>query len=362
MTNVSLYGADRHGFLTRSLANNQHKIKYHVNFQDYIDDVWADLKISCLCLEKKMLVPENELVEQIKIIDTLSQNSDFVFVETIELHAWSCLLLRDDYHPPKNNVYWLVPGIVPGHDDEVITWHFWLDHMQKLYQPLAGLLDKIDITATKPLWFDALLGRLSKPRQFIIDKIKKNNIGANVIQNIRKPRLTESDPDCPLIWEPGCEVLEGSTKPWYLYTNVNFYGQHMIFGQTLPLSIHEKTAYSVLSETGHSNSVIMLTEKSAKMMLAKRIFISFGSKGHLAYLRSIGFRTFDSVFDESYDQIDYDMDRWHAAWDTLIWLCQQDQQSIMNRAQEILQHNYKHMFLVDWHQSVIESIKRKLKI
>lgn len=366
LVKVSLYGEDAHGFIADALPADQFEINHHREFNSYISDFTSDLKISRLHLEKKMCVPENELVEQIKIIDTLSRCSDFVFVEAVELHEWSCLLLRDDYHPPKNNVFWLVPGIVSGHNETVITWHHWLNVMQQLYRPLAELLGKIDTTNKKPLWFDALLGRPSAPRQFIVNQIKRNNIDANVIKSIRNTQLSGAHQDSEIIWEPGCNVVipRDESEPWYsiLYANVEFHGQRMTFSQTLPLSVYTQTAYSVLSETGYSNSVIMLTEKSAKMMLASRIFVSFGSKGHLEHLRSIGFRTFNSVFDESYDLIDNDRDRWKSAWNTLTWLCQQDQQSISTQSQEILQHNYNHMLSTNWRQPVVESIKRKLKI
>ena len=61
------------------------------------------------------------------------------------------------------------------------------------------------------------------------------------------------------------------------------------------------TAISVVLETVVDDK-IHLTEKVLRPIACGHPFVLVAGPGSLAYLRSYGFRTFDSVFDESYDQ------------------------------------------------------------
>ena len=62
------------------------------------------------------------------------------------------------------------------------------------------------------------------------------------------------------------------------------------------------TAISVVLETVVDSDKIHLTEKILRPIACGHPFVLAAGPGSLAYLRSYGFKTFDSVFDESYDQ------------------------------------------------------------
>lgn len=360
--NISIIGNDINGCFREIFSDNQHSVHWHNNLDQFATTP-ANVKIFLIGLEKKMFLSESELQEQRDLIHTASECSDFVFVSTIELHQHSCHLLREDYCPPRDNVYWLVPGTVAGHEKHIIARHAWLQLMQYIYRPLLPMLDTIDVDTVKPLWFDALLGRRSLPRLFVTDQINQCQINSKVIHSIRseEPSTLMLDQNPDFVWEPGCKLLDRPDNVW-LYGEVEFHGQRMPFGHTLPLSVHQQTAYSVLSETEYSNQVIFLTEKTAKVMLCRRIFVSFGSRGYLKYLQSLGFRTFDSFMDESYDLIEDSQQRWQAAWAQLMWLCNQDQQCIIAQARDILLHNYHHMISTDWRKPMVNGIKQILNL
>lgn len=61
------------------------------------------------------------------------------------------------------------------------------------------------------------------------------------------------------------------------------------------------TWYSLVTETEISNHSIFLTEKTYKPILNLHPFMIWGSPFSLAYLRSIGYKTFPNMFDENYD-------------------------------------------------------------
>lgn len=62
------------------------------------------------------------------------------------------------------------------------------------------------------------------------------------------------------------------------------------------------TAISVVLETVVDGDKIHLTEKILRPIACGHPFVLVAGPGSLTYLKSYGFKTFDSVFDESYDQ------------------------------------------------------------
>lgn len=57
----------------------------------------------------------------------------------------------------------------------------------------------------------------------------------------------------------------------------------------------------VVAETWTLGKAFYPTEKTVRPMLLKKPFIAFGAKDYLAYLRQMGFRTFNDFWDEDYD-------------------------------------------------------------
>jgi hypothetical protein len=68
-----------------------------------------------------------------------------------------------------------------------------------------------------------------------------------------------------------------------------------------PDNIFQNTHYSIICETLGTGSDFFLSEKTVKAMFAKRVFVMFGPRHFLRRLHELGFQTFDSVLDESYD-------------------------------------------------------------
>jgi len=107
------------------------------------------------------------------------------------------------------------------------------------------------------------------------------------------------------------------------------------------------TALHLVAETVFDNSKIHITEKTFKPMVMKQPFIVFAGPGTLQYLKNYGFRTFDCVWDESYDQ-EQDHDLRLAKIINIIkdLSCRSDEafEEIIYRCKEIVNHNHKHFF------------------
>jgi hypothetical protein len=128
--------------------------------------------------------------------------------------------------------------------------------------------------------------------------------------------------------------------PWVDAINYPRYGSDQ--------DIHEPQfndcAFNLVSETNDNNHDVFITEKLWKPIIAQQIFVVHGNLGYLKKLREIGFRTFDSVFDESYDQEPNPDKR----IDKIVSLCQYlrtvDKSKIYRETESIRQHNYNKFF------------------
>jgi len=103
-------------------------------------------------------------------------------------------------------------------------------------------------------------------------------------------------------------------------------------------------AFNLVSETNNNNNDVFITEKLWKPIIAQQIFVVHGNLGYLKKLREIGFRTFDSVFDESYDQEPDSDKRIEKIVSLCRHLCTVDKSQIYRETVAIRQHNYNLFF------------------
>ena len=123
--------------------------------------------------------------------------------------------------------------------------------------------------------------------------------------------------------------------PWVDASNYPRYGSD----QDIYEPQFNDCAFNLVSETNDNNHDVFITEKLWKPIIAQQIFVVHGNFGYLKKLREMGFRTFDSVFDESYDQ-EPDPDK---RIEKLLSLCRYlrtvDKSNIYRETQSIRQHN-----------------------
>jgi hypothetical protein len=118
--------------------------------------------------------------------------------------------------------------------------------------------------------------------------------------------------------------------------------------QIIPIKVYNDTAYSVITETDFSNTLSFFTEKTSKAILGRRLFVAISGYKFLHNFRKLGFITFDSVIDESYDLILDDRERYAAAIEQVRWLCEQEQQEIYSKIKDIVEHNHRLLMSRDW--------------
>ena len=115
------------------------------------------------------------------------------------------------------------------------------------------------------------------------------------------------------------------------------------------LSLFDECAESLLylvTETVATGRRHHLTEKTFKPIAMGMPFIIVGTQGSLKYLRSYGFRTFEGIWDESYDSAEDDIRiaRVASLLRSLDELPAAAKQHLFDQAQEVIEHNWNHFY------------------
>ena len=105
--------------------------------------------------------------------------------------------------------------------------------------------------------------------------------------------------------------------------------------------------WHIVTETVFYYDKLHLTEKVFKPIVSKQPFMLLAAPGNLAYLKSYGFKTFDSIIDETYDTIQDNDRRTEAVVEQLHWYCNLtlgEKTDIIKQLEPIIQHNFDHFY------------------
>jgi hypothetical protein len=130
---------------------------------------------------------------------------------------------------------------------------------------------------------------------------------------------------------------------------INFAGETDHPMHSCWLSLFDQCAESLLylvTETVATGRRHHLTEKTFKPIALGMPFVIVGTKGSLEYLRSYGFRTFEGIWDESYDLEEDDMriKRIASLLRSLDELSLAGKQELFDQCQEVIEHNWNHFY------------------
>lgn len=112
----------------------------------------------------------------------------------------------------------------------------------------------------------------------------------------------------------------------------------------VPWEIWNRCYYSIIIETLGDGNCFLAAEKIGKCLLARRLFVHFGVDGWLANLHKLGFETFGSVLDESYDIVTNKIQRWKQAFEQVKILSKENPQHILEKVRPILDYNRSRLF------------------
>lgn len=192
--------------------------------------------------------------------------------------------------------------------------------------------------------FDVLLGMQKTHRDWLFYQIARHDLLPQCLVNYTTSRW--HDTILRTIYRSP-ELNDMDSHDWLpqgvFDSYASLHNRGSVLSQLVPWKVYTHSWYSVVAETEYI-SHCFISEKTAKCFLAGRIFVLFAGYGLLEHCRQLGFRTFDMVLDETYDEIQDPQQRWQAAFEQVIWLSKQKNHCrIHTQLQAVLAHNQSHI-------------------
>lgn len=129
------------------------------------------------------------------------------------------------------------------------------------------------------------------------------------------------------------------------YFPINCVPSH--YSADFELNDYEQTDIEVVLETLFDDSRLHLTEKSLRPIACGQPFILVSTVGSLKYLRTYGFKTYESIWNEDYDEIGDPIKRLNAIVDLMNNIANWDNKTRkfkLAQAQKIANYNKKYFF------------------
>jgi hypothetical protein len=118
------------------------------------------------------------------------------------------------------------------------------------------------------------------------------------------------------------------------------------------LEHYHRFAVEIVCETYTLGNTFFPTEKTIRPLMAAKPILVYGPRYYLARLRGLGFRTYNEIWDESYD-LYQGPERWNLmrkSMNRLLECGRSDQQAVLSRAHEIAVYNRQHLSKICNHQ------------
>lgn len=271
------------------------------------DSITGDAVITD-CFVEQVYSKDSEISKSI-IDRCASQNVPIMFYYPSECES----TMSSSYYPTRDYVAGRIPIylVKQGNRDvdgfthhNLDTYFAWTLTREFNQARLTYTSQRIE-SESKPYRFLFLNGTRRPIRERMFDILRERNLLDQSIHSFIDYRMPDSLPEDikPVIDWPQPNIHED-------FRFENFYPPHFW-----------STEFTLALETAPKE--IFITEKILKSCLVGHPFITLCGQGALAHLRSLGFQTFDPVIDESYDNIEFEMERVEAVAKEVERLCRQ---------------------------------------
>jgi hypothetical protein len=260
--------------------------------------------------------------------------TDIEFYDQTEIKTWI----------EKNNIKKFLLATSGQHSSSVI------DQSCVIYRPwwsfnLLNFNQYQDTARPNKTWlFDALLGARRFNRDFAILSLQKLNLldrsivtYRDIFQNnqFTHEHSREVNLKFPGLSVPWPYISKDFDPTWEVAKKLTY-----SISPLVPWKVYEQTWYSIVCETVCLGDTFFLSEKTTKPLFAKRLFLVYSCVNFLQKLKELGFKTFDSVIDESYDSEPDPILRFSMIEEQIQYLSQQDPQQVYEKIAPILEHNH----------------------
>jgi hypothetical protein len=217
----------------------------------------------------------------------------------------------------------------------------------------AQLQAALDYKEHRPYDFLFLNGRLRPHRKYLIDGLRNcglldralwSNLGSHVEMGFTSVLTTLHTEPIRLLPEQ-YEIPRAVPNLNREYTG---FAKHELFGNTWGDAIinhkcYTDTWFSLVTETIFDYPYSFRTEKIYKPIIMAHPFVAAANRGYLRDLRNAGFQTFDSIIDESYDQIDCPHTRIQRIIETVRYISRGGPEHFWHASRNICKYNQQHL-------------------
>jgi len=253
-------------------------------------------------------------------------------------------LTLEDISDPRIHLWF--PSIPLNPQQHSFMW--WFDAVNEIEQQVHFIDKLTSFDSKSPEYiFDALLGTLREHKTYILNQINKCGVHSKFILGSLRDNNWHRE-DYNNTWVRGNELDTSKHIPYKFIPE--------LMSCVLPYEIYNNSWYSLVCETLPYH--IFYTEKIAKPILAKRMFVLIGAKHIIKGLHSMGYKTFSDVIDESYDNIDDDEERWNEAWKQIEKLLSMNPLEVYSKVNDIVEHNYNIFVNTVWWDIIKDDIKK----
>lgn len=224
-----------------------------------------------------------------------------------------------------------------------ISWFVSPRHYYQVDDWAKQLLAKVDHDYSLPrqYQFDCLLGIRREHRDQIASFYQQSSMQDRILYSYYGDNIHDG------MWDMDVSTVTGTWQSLRVFDHYQ-----VALSALVPHYIYNQSYHSIVAETTAFNQINHVTEKVAKPIMAKRIFVAFAGQHYLASLTRLGFKTFSDVLDESYDLEPDANKRYQMAWQQVEYLANQSACDVKQQVQAVLQHNHDHFLKSDWHSSV----------
>ena len=254
------------------------------------------------------------------ILDIFEGTNIIDFIDTVGLTKY-CEL---------NQIYFITSGELPQ-NWKFVNIHVFADHTFTTHNQYMTYThhDDIFLKTVKPYTFLFLNKVARDHRQALINQLSDKNL------------LDKA------LWSDLSQGIKISGEYKDMFNNNNYSGlkiNNIVFplnwpdGKICP-ELFIDTYFSVVTETNYNNPYQYYTEKIYKTILIGHPFIAVSSKGFYKGLKNQGYKTFENLIDETFDQIDDNDLRLRKIVNSIEYLCKQDLIKFLKEAEHICKHN-----------------------
>lgn len=205
-------------------------------------------------------------------------------------------------------------------------YNFYVDKIYKFHQ-------------TKDNIFVSTTGNVRPDRTLFMNRVLSDIPYDNFIYRYSGEDFGESSDHLDLM-----TFRKGEFDPYTPYIN----SEHFVnVSQTVPIDLYNSAYFNLVVETDHRLDNFFVTEKTIKCLVTGIPFVVLSSANFLKGLHRLGFKTYSTVWDESYDTVLKFEDRVESIRELVHDLGKIDWKSKQSELEQIANHNARVLLGLD---------------